>query len=94
MSFKDRFYAGRQLAAALASYKDQQPVIFALPRGGVPVVARVAAALEAPLDQILVDKIGVPFQPELAMGAVMRWRTDHRAQRGCDFARWYRGSRI
>jgi putative phosphoribosyl transferase len=71
MSFKDRSDAGRQLAAALASYKDQQPVILALPRGGVPVAARVAAALEAPLDLILVRKIGVPFQPELAMGAVV-----------------------
>ena len=71
MSFKDRPDAGRQLAAALASYKDQQPVILALPRGGVPVAAEVAAALKAPLDLILVRKIGVPFQPELAMGAVV-----------------------
>ena len=71
MSFKDRSDAGRQLAAALASYKDQQPVILALPRGGVPVAAEVAAALKAPLDLILVRKIGVPFQPELAMGAVV-----------------------
>ena len=71
MSFKDRSDAGRQLAAVLASYKDQQPVILALPRGGVPVAAEVAAALKAPLDLILVRKIGVPFQPELAMGAVV-----------------------
>ena len=71
MSFKDRSDAGRKLAAALASYKDQQPVILALPRGGVPVAAEVAAALKAPLDLILVRKIGVPFQPELAMGAVV-----------------------
>ena len=71
MPFKDRSDAGRQLAAALASYKDQQPVILALPRGGVPVAAEVAAALKAPLDLILVRKIGVPFQPELAMGAVV-----------------------
>ena len=71
MSFKDRSDAGRQLAAALAGYKDQQPVILALPRGGVPVAAEVAAALNAPLDLILVRKIGVPFQPELAMGAVV-----------------------
>jgi predicted phosphoribosyltransferase len=46
-------------------------VILALPRGGVPVAAEVAAKLEAPLDLILVRKIGVPFQPELAMGAVV-----------------------
>jgi putative phosphoribosyl transferase len=71
MSFRDRSDAGRQLAKALAGYKKQQPVILALPRGGVPVAAQVAAALNAPLDLILVRKIGVPFQPELAMGAVV-----------------------
>jgi len=71
MPFKDRVDAGRKLAAVLAEYKDQQPVILALPRGGVPVAAEVAAALAAPLDLILVRKIGVPFQPELAMGAVV-----------------------
>lgn len=71
MSFKDRSDAGRKLAKALAQYKEQQPVILALPRGGVPVAAEVAAALKAPLDLILVRKIGVPFQPELAMGAVV-----------------------
>jgi putative phosphoribosyl transferase len=70
MSFTDRSDAGRQLAQALATYKDQQPVILALLRGGVPVAAEVAAALDAPLDLILVRKIGVPTQPELAMGAV------------------------
>ena len=53
------------------SYKDQRPVILALPRGGVAVGAEVAAALGAPLDLILVRKIGVPSQPELAMGAVV-----------------------
>ncbi len=71
MSFKDRSEAGRKLAAALAGFKDQHPVILALPRGGVPVAAEVAAVLNAPLDLILVRKIGVPFQPELAMGAVV-----------------------
>jgi len=71
MSFRDRSDAGRRLAKALAGYKDRQPVILALPRGGVPVAAEVAAALNAPLDLILVRKIGVPFQPELAMGAVV-----------------------
>jgi len=55
----------------LARYKDQHPVILALPRGGVPVAVEVAEALQAPLDLILVRKIGVPFQPELAMGAVV-----------------------
>jgi predicted phosphoribosyltransferase len=71
MPFKDRSDAGRKLAAALVKYKDQQCVVLALPRGGVPVAAEVAAVLKAPLDLILVRKIGVPFQPELAMGAVV-----------------------
>jgi len=70
MSFADRSDAGRKLAQALLRYKDQEPVILALLRGGVPVAAEVAAALDAPLDLILVRKIGVPAQPELAMGAV------------------------
>ena len=71
MSFQDRADAGRQLARALAGYMGQQPVVLALPRGGVSVAAEVATALDAPLDVILVRKIGVPFQPELAMGAVV-----------------------
>jgi len=71
MSFRNRTDAGRKLAARLAKYKDRAPVILALPRGGVPVAAEVAAALGAPLDLILVRKIGVPSQPELAMGAVV-----------------------
>jgi putative phosphoribosyl transferase len=71
MSFKDRGEAGRKLAAALTAYRDQQPVILALPRGGVPVASEVATALKAPLDLVLVRKIGVPTQPELAMGAVV-----------------------
>jgi hypothetical protein len=71
MSFKDRSEADRKLAKALAAYKVQHPVILALPRGGVPVAAEVATALHAPLDLILVRKISVPIQPELAMGAVV-----------------------
>jgi predicted phosphoribosyltransferase len=71
MPFIDRTDAGQQLAKALARYKVKQPVVLALPRGGVPVAAKVAAALDAPLDLILVRKIGAPFQPELAMGAVV-----------------------
>ena len=71
MPFRNRSEAGRKLAVALAGYKDQQPVVLALPRGGVLVAAEVAGALEAPLDLILVRKVGVPFQPELAMGAVV-----------------------
>jgi putative phosphoribosyl transferase len=68
MSFRKGSDAGRQLALRLKRYKDQQPVILALPRGGVPVAAEVAAALDATLDLVLV---GVPSQPELAMGAVV-----------------------
>ena len=71
MPFANRKDAGRQLAQALARYKGERAVMLALPRGGVPVAAEVAAALNAPLDLILVRKIGVPMQPELAMGAVV-----------------------
>ena len=71
MTFQDRSDAGRRLAKALSEYKGRNAVVLALPRGGVPVAAEVAAALGAPLDLILVRKIGVPAQPELAMGAVV-----------------------
>src|SRR5450759_129314 len=69
--FQDRSDAGRRLAKALLGYKGRNAVVLALPRGGVPVAAEVAAALDAPLDLILVRKIGLPTQPELAMGAVV-----------------------
>ena len=71
MTFADRHDAGQRLAEALHSYKPQQPVILALPRGGVPVAAEVAKVLGAPLDLLIVRKIGVPSFPELAMGAVV-----------------------
>ena len=72
MLFRDRTEAGQYLAEKLASYADRPDLlILALPRGGVPVAAEIAAALHAPLDLVLVRKIGVPFQPELAMGAVV-----------------------
>jgi len=71
MPFRNRAEAGQKLAIALAGCRDKNPVILALPRGGVPVAAEIAAALDAPLDVILVRKIGVPFEPELAMGAVV-----------------------
>jgi predicted phosphoribosyltransferase len=71
MTFQDRSDAGRRLAKALSEYKGRNAVVLALPRGGVPVAAEVAATLGAPLDLILVRKIGVPAQPELAMGAVV-----------------------
>ena len=71
MPFRDRSEAGLRLADALARFGDAQPVVLALPRGGVPVAAEIARALGAPLDLILVRKIGLPTQPELAMGAVV-----------------------
>jgi putative phosphoribosyl transferase len=70
MKFADRAAAGRQLAARLAHLKDREPVVLALPRGGVAVGFEIARALGAPLDIVLVRKIGVPWQPELALGAV------------------------
>lgn len=71
MMFSDRRDAARQLAEALSGYCGQDAVVLALPRGGVPIGAEVAASLDAPLDLLLVRKIGVPWQPELAMGAVI-----------------------
>lgn len=71
MRFYDRADAGRRLASALSAYAGRKPVVLALPRGGVPVAAVVAAALGAPLDLVLVRKIGAPGQPELALGAVV-----------------------
>jgi predicted phosphoribosyltransferase len=68
--FRDRVDAGRRLAELLAPYAQEDPVVLALPRGGVPVGREVAAALGAPLDVILVRKLGVPDQPELGMGAI------------------------
>lgn len=68
--FTDRAAAGRRLAARLDYLRDEQPVILGLPRGGVPIAYEVARALAAPLDVIVVRKLGVPWLPELAMGAI------------------------
>jgi putative phosphoribosyl transferase len=69
--FADRADAGRQLAVALGDYAGRsQVVVLALPRGGVPVAYPVACALRAPLDVLVVRKLGVPHDPELAMGAI------------------------
>jgi putative phosphoribosyl transferase len=68
--FADRVDAGRHLAHAVQHLAGEDLVVLGLPRGGVPVAAEVARALDAPLDVIVVRKLGVPFQPELAMGAV------------------------
>jgi putative phosphoribosyl transferase len=71
MPFEHRLDAGRRLAVALERYRDTEALVLALPRGGIPVAAEVAAHLNVPLDLLLVRKIGVPGQPELAMGAVV-----------------------
>lgn len=69
--FHDRTDAGRQLAARLGKYAGRPDVVvLALPRGGVPVAFEVASALGAPLDVLVVRKLGVPGQEELAMGAI------------------------
>jgi putative phosphoribosyl transferase len=68
--FADRTDAGRLLGRHLATHEFPDPVVLGLPRGGVPVAAEVARALGAPMDVIVVRKIGVPFQPEVAMGAI------------------------
>ena len=68
--FRDRVDAGRRLAQKLAYLSGGDVVVLGLPRGGVPVAFEVAAALHAPLDIIVVRKLGVPAQPEVAMGAI------------------------
>lgn len=71
MAFRDRTEAGQQLAAMLDAYAHRSDVlVLGLPRGGVPVAYEVARALAAPLDIIVVRKLGVPYEPELAMGAI------------------------
>jgi putative phosphoribosyl transferase len=69
--FANRRMAGRQLCRRLRQLRPDAPVVLALPRGGVPVGFEIAKGLEAPLDVVLVRKIGVPWQPELALGAVV-----------------------
>jgi putative phosphoribosyl transferase len=70
MVFTDRSDAGRQLAERLLARNETDPVVLALPRGGVPVGFEIARALTAPLDLVLVRKIGAPCDEELAIGAV------------------------
>lgn len=70
-TFKDRRTAGKALADRLRQLELTDPVVLAMPRGGVPVAVEIARALQAPLDLVLVRKIGVPFQPELAAAAVV-----------------------
>ncbi|MDI3338083.1 phosphoribosyltransferase family protein [Defluviimonas aestuarii] len=71
MRYRDRREAGERLAREFAGLHLANPVVLALPRGGVPVAYEVARALAAPLDLVMVRKIGVPSQPELAAGAVV-----------------------
>lgn len=68
--FRDRADAGRRLASLLEAHRSDEPVILAMPRGGVPVAAEVARALGAPLDLAVVRKVGAPRNPEFAVGAV------------------------
>ncbi|OEJ93909.1 phosphoribosyltransferase [Streptomyces thermolilacinus SPC6] len=70
MRFTDRATAGRQLAEAVGRLRPDRPVVLGLPRGGVPVAHEVAAALDAPLDVLVVRKLGVPSRPELGFGAI------------------------
>ncbi len=70
MKFDDRHDAGRQLATRLLEYHDDDVVVLGLPRGGVPVAAEVARVLHARLDVAPVRKLGVPYEPELAFGAI------------------------
>ena len=68
--FHDRGDAGKRLAVALVGYRGQDALILGIPRGGVPVAAEVARGLDGELDVVVARKLGVPIQPELAMGAV------------------------
>ena len=70
VAFRDRVDAGQRLAERMRHLRGEDAVVLGLPRGGVVVAAEVARVLDAPLDVIVVRKLGVPFQPELAMGAV------------------------
>lgn len=71
MLFEDRHDAGRRLAAALSEFRHRECIVLALPRGGVPIAEEVAKALQAPIDLLLVRKIGAPRQPELAVGSII-----------------------
>lgn len=70
MFFKDRIQAGKKLTERLLKYKNENVIVLAIPRGGVVVAYEIAKTLNAPLDLIIPRKIGAPYQPELAIGAV------------------------
>jgi putative phosphoribosyl transferase len=69
-SFRDREEAGRRLASFLSRYREESPIVLALPRGGVPVGYEIARALGAPLDIFIARKLGAPNRPEFGIGAV------------------------
>ena len=69
--FANRRSAGRRLASRLHQLREEKPVVLASPRGGVAVGFKIAEGLDAPLEIVLVRKIGLPWQPELALGAVV-----------------------
>lgn len=73
--FRDRADAGRRLAERLSAYRYGNPIVLALPRGGVPVGYEIARALDAPLDVFVARKLGAPGQPELGIGAVAQGGT-------------------
>jgi putative phosphoribosyl transferase len=68
--FRNRLEAGKRLAVLLRKYRDKDPLVYALPRGGVPVAKEIARELHCPLDLLIIRKIGHPFNPEYAIGAV------------------------
>ena len=70
LPFADRVAAGRMLARRLAQFRGQNPVVLGIPRGGVPVAREVALAIAGQLDIVVARKLGAPFSPELALGAV------------------------
>ena len=70
MIFADRTHGGRELAARVSGLGQERPIVFGLPRGGVPVAAEIARALAAPLEVLVVRKLGAPRNRELAVGAV------------------------
>jgi putative phosphoribosyl transferase len=75
--FTDRTEAGRRLAAVVARKQYDNPIVLALPRGGIPVALEIARALHAPMDLLLVRKVGLPFQPELAAAAIVDGARPH-----------------
>jgi len=88
--FADRREAGRRLAERLRRWRNRGPIVLGVPRGGVPVAFEVADELDVPLDVIVAHKLGVPCQPEVAVGAVAEdgvTLLSHATVRACDVTR-------